>query len=268
VNDTDFEELPEQEPTWLRLERATVCRKRLLATGYAPLPVNGKAPPFQGWQDITATNKIIETWETKYPDAASTGILTVSVPTIDIDIMHPEAAAAIETLAREHFEERGHILVRFGKAPKRAILLRSDEPFKKLVRKFAAPNRSDEQRIEIMADGQQVVAFGLHKETKRPYSWHGGEPGAVTREELPYVRKDDVTAFLDAAAELLTREFGFKLIDDKRRPDNGKKPQSSAAAAGVRERAYAQAALEGRRPPSRISRRPVMSAARPITPSA
>jgi len=245
VNDTDFEELPEQEPTWLRLERATACRKRLLATGYAPLPVNGKAPPFQGWQDIAATNKIIETWETKYPDAASTGILTVSVPTIDIDIMHPEAATAIEALAREHFEERGHILVRFGKAPKRAILLRSDEPFKKLVRKFAAPNRSDEQRIEIMADGQQVVAFGLHKETQRPYSWHGGEPGAVAREQLPYVRKDDVTAFLDAAAELLTKEFGFKLIDDKRRSDNGKKPQSSAAAAGVRERAYAQAALEG-----------------------
>jgi hypothetical protein len=121
------------------LERATVCRKRLLATGYAPLPVNGKAPPFAGWQDIAATNKIIETWETKYPDAASTGILTVSVPTIDIDIMHPEAAAAIETLAREHFEERGHILVRFGKAPKRAIPLRSDEPFKKLVRKSRRP---------------------------------------------------------------------------------------------------------------------------------
>jgi hypothetical protein len=245
VNDTDFEELPEQEPTWLRLERATACRKRLLATGYAPLPVNGKAPPFNGWQDIAATNKIIETWEIKYPDAASTGILTVSVPAIDIDIMHPEAAAAIEALAREHFEERGHILVRFGKAPKRAILLRSDEPFKKLVRKFVAPNRSSEQRIEIMADGQQVVAFGLHKDTKRPYTWHGGEPGAVAREELPYVRKDDVAAFLDAAAELLIREFGFKPIDDKRRPGNDEKPQPSAGAAGVRERAYAQAALEG-----------------------
>jgi Bifunctional DNA primase/polymerase, N-terminal len=163
VNDTDFEELPEAEPYWLRLHRATACRKRLLKAGYAPLPVNGKAPPFQGWQDIAATDKIIETWEAKYPDAASTGILTESVPTIDINILHPEAAAAVEALAREHFEERGRILVRFGKAPKRAILLRSDEPFKKLVRKFAAPNGSGEQRIEIIADGQQVVAFGLHR---------------------------------------------------------------------------------------------------------
>jgi hypothetical protein len=45
-----------------------------------------------------------------------------------------------------------------------------------------------------------VVAFGLHKDTKRPYTWHGGEPGAVAREELPYVCKDDMAAFLDAAA--------------------------------------------------------------------
>jgi hypothetical protein len=244
VNDTDFEELPEQEPSWLRLERATACRKRLLATGYAPLPVNGKAPPFAGWQDIAATNKIIETWETKYPDAASTGILTVSVPTIDIDIMHPEAAAAIEALAREHFEERGHILVRFGKAPKRAILLRTDEPFKKIVRKFTLPDGS-EQKIEVLGNGQQVVCYGLHKDTRQPYSWHGGEPSAVKREDLPYVRQAEMEAFIDAAAELLTREFGFKPINDKRRPDNGKKPQSSAAAASVRERAYAQAALEG-----------------------
>ena len=47
MNDTDFEELPEQEPFWLRLDCATACRKRLLATGYAPLPVNGKEPPLK-----------------------------------------------------------------------------------------------------------------------------------------------------------------------------------------------------------------------------
>ena len=94
MNDTDFEELPEQEPSWLRLERATACRKRLLAAGYKPLPVNGKEPPLKGWQDIAATNTIIDSWETKYAEAASTGILTAAVPTIDIDIMHPEAAAA------------------------------------------------------------------------------------------------------------------------------------------------------------------------------
>jgi hypothetical protein len=246
----DFEELPEHEPAWQRLERATACRKRLLAAGYLPLPVNGKAPPIEGWQDIEATNKIINTWESKYSDAINTGILTRTIPTIDIDIMHPDAAAAIEALAREHFEEHGNILVRFGKAPKRAILLRTDEPFKKIVRSLTAPDGST-QKIEIMGNGQQVVVFGTHPETKRDYSWHGGEPGEVKREELPYVREADAQAFLDAATELLIKEFSFKAKDDSRRKANsGEQQQASGAeqangAAGIREKAYAQAALEG-----------------------
>jgi hypothetical protein len=244
VNDADFQELPGQDPSWLRLQRATACRKLLLKTGYAPLPVNGKAPPFQGWQDIAATNKIIETWETKYPDAASTGILTETTPAIDIDIMHPEAAAAIEALAREHFEERGYILVRFGKAPKRAILLRADEPFKKIVRKFAMPDGS-EQKLEVLSNGQQVVCYGLHKDTHQPYRWHGGEPGVVIREDLPYVRQGDMEAFTDAAATLLVREFSFVPIESKAKANGNKQQTKTESTAGVRERAYAEAALEG-----------------------
>ena len=100
MNDTDFEELPEQEPSWLRLQHATQRRKHLLKAGYLPLPVNGKKPPMKGWEDIAATERIINKWETEFVDAVSTGILTRTVPTIDIDIMHPEAATAIEALAR------------------------------------------------------------------------------------------------------------------------------------------------------------------------
>jgi hypothetical protein len=158
--------------------------------------------------------------------------------------MRPEAAAAIEALAREHFEERGYILVRFGKAPKRAILLRTDEPFKKIVRKFAVPNGT-EQKIEIMGNGQQVVCYGPHKETKQPYRWHGSEPGAIKREELPYVRQGDMEKFADAAAELLLKEFGFALIESKAKVNSNKQQSKTDGVAGVRERAYAEAALEG-----------------------
>ena len=164
MDDAAFEELPEHEPAWRVRERATAHRKRLLAAGYGPLPVNGKEPSIKGWSDIAATDKIILKWETEYADAVSTGILTRETPTIDIDIMHPDAAAAVEALAREHFEERGYFLVRFGKAPKRAILLRTDEPFKKIARQFVAPDGST-HKIEALADGQQVVCFGLHKDT-------------------------------------------------------------------------------------------------------
>ena len=140
--------------------------------------------------------------------------------------MHPDAAAAVEALAREHFEERGRILVRFGRAPKRAILLRTDEPFKKIARKFTAPDGS-EQQIEILANGQQVVVFGTAQGHRQTIRWHGGEPGEIKREDLPYVREADMVAFLDAAAELLVKDFGFKAKKD----DSKRKSQWRRASA-------------------------------------
>jgi hypothetical protein len=204
----NWEELPHSEPLWQLRDRVTAQRKRLLAAGYHPLPVNGKAPSIRGWQDILATPTIIDKWIYQYPDSMSTGLLTRTAPAIDIDIINSEAATAVENICRDRFEEHGNILVRFGKAPKRAILLRTDEPFSKLSRIFTAPDGS-EQKIEILANGQQVVLFGTHPETKRDYSWHGGEPGEIKREDLPYIREDDARAFLDEAATLLIKEFNF-----------------------------------------------------------
>ena len=74
----EFEELPECEPAWVRLDRATVYRKKLLAAGYLPIPVNGKAPPIQGWSDIQATNGLIDRWADQYPIATNTGIITAA----------------------------------------------------------------------------------------------------------------------------------------------------------------------------------------------
>jgi hypothetical protein len=245
MNDSEFEELPEIEPSWLRLQHATSLRKRLLIAGYMPLPCNGKAPPIPGWQDIVATSKLIDAWERRYPDATNTGVLTDISPAIDIDIMHPDAAAAVEALAREHFEDHGYVLVRFGKAPKRAILLRTNEPFNKIARMFTALDGTT-QKIEILATGQQIVVAGIHPDTKREYSWHGGMPGEIERECLPYVREADVRAFVDAAAALLIGEFGFTSKDNNKRhkANGGEQPQPNGAA-GIREKAYAQAALDG-----------------------
>jgi hypothetical protein len=242
----EFENLPEHEPAWKVGERATKYRKRLLAAGYRPLPVNGKGPPIEGWSDIQATDKIIASWEAKYASATNSGILTCDTPGVDIDITVPDAAAAVEALAREHFEERGQILVRFGKAPKRVILLRTDEPFKKIERAFTAPDGSTQQ-VEILAHGQQVVVAGIHPDTGKPYSWHGGEPGNIKREDLPYVREADVVAFLDATAELLVKDFDFKTKagDSKRKANGGEQTRTDGGTAGIRERAYAEAALEG-----------------------
>ena len=125
---------------WEKLDAATTTRKELLKAGFRPVPAIGKAVPLQGWSDIAATDRIIDDWARLFPDAHNTGVLTRDVPALDIDITDTAAADAVEALAREHFEERGWFLVRFGKSPKRCIPLRTDAPFKKLKLALAAPN--------------------------------------------------------------------------------------------------------------------------------
>lgn len=83
----DFQELPQGERLWQIHDRVTAQRKRLLAAGYLPLPINGKVPPIQGCQDIIATSAIIDRWIDKWPDSTNTDLLTRTTPAIDIDIM-------------------------------------------------------------------------------------------------------------------------------------------------------------------------------------
>jgi hypothetical protein len=81
--------------------------------------------------------------------------------------------------------------------------LRTDVPFPKWSQSFMPANGENEDdlgRIEIMADGGQWIADGIHKETGKPYRWLGGNLAATPREELPYVRRDDLQKLLDEAA--------------------------------------------------------------------
>jgi AAA domain/Bifunctional DNA primase/polymerase, N-terminal len=189
---------------------ATMVRVLLQRGGYAPIPVRGKVPSLQRWQEHTQTNgDEIALWEKLYRDAVNTGILTARNPTIDIDLLDEAAAEAVEALVREMFEARGFVLVRIGKAPKRAIILRTDRPFPKMTRTVVAANGNSE-KIEVLCDGQQVVVYGVHPETRHPYLWHGGEPGKIACADLPYASGDELAEFLDRAVALLVREHGYR----------------------------------------------------------
>jgi hypothetical protein len=183
-------------------------RLGLLDAGFDPIPVKGKGPYFTGWQKLGGSNPDeIRLWTEMHWDHASTGILTARTPTLDIDILDPEAATAIEELVRERFEERGDVLTRFGRAPKRAIPFRCDQPFNKITRKFAPPHENE--RIEFLAFGQQIVAFGIHVGTKQPYRWFNGAPGEVTRDELPDIDAEEASTLVNDIVALL-EPFGYR----------------------------------------------------------
>jgi hypothetical protein len=184
-------------------------RLQLRARGYMPIPLFGKEPPLKEWQKLTVISRdMIALWNKIWPDAGNTGCLTRYMPALDIDLLNQDAAVAIEDLLRERFEERGWFLVRIGKAPKRAILFRTIEPFKKILANIVAPNGSAE-KLEFLCDGQQLVVDGIHPETGKPYYWYGGEPWRYRHDELPYICEDEARALINDATTLLSTAFGY-----------------------------------------------------------
>jgi predicted P-loop ATPase len=188
-------------------------RLALLSEGYDPIPLNGKAPKLDGWQKLTdSTRDDVISWTTQRRHETNTGVLTKRTPTFDIDIPEQAAADAVEQLVRDRYTECGVILARFGRAPKRAIPFRTDKPFKKITATLVAPN-GETHRLEFLGDGQQFVVDGIHPDTRRPYSWVGGELGAVGRDNLPRIDEAEARQLVDDAIELLVAEHGYALTE-------------------------------------------------------
>jgi Bifunctional DNA primase/polymerase, N-terminal len=179
--DNEFEELPGCEPAWMALDHATACRKRLLAAGYLPIPVNGKAPTIAGWQDIQATDALINTWAEKYDNATNTGILTRNTPAIDIDVLNTAVAEELQQIAAWMI---GASAVRTGRASKRAMLYRADVPFDKVSTPIFTSPDGLPHKVEILCRGQQIVVHGIHPDTHCPTRGKAGnqaQSSTVTR---------------------------------------------------------------------------------------
>jgi len=206
-------------------------RRRLHAAGFMPLPLIGKKCLIEGWSDHQDTNAgEIEVWAKLYPTADNTGILCRDVPTLDIDILNVEAAEAVEDLVRDRFEGGGHVLIRIGKPPKRAIPFRCAAPFKKIAISLVAPNTGGGQKLEFLGDGQQVAVAGVHPDTGQAYRWHGGELGTVRREDLPEIDAAEAQQLIEAAADLLCREHGYTRTAPRPRSNGNAAPNAAGSA--------------------------------------
>jgi putative DNA primase/helicase len=202
-------------------------RRTLVAAGFTPIPLFGKAPPafgkngakkgLGGWQRLEAvTPEQIDMWARDWPDAINTGILCKYTPALDLDLLNEQAAIAAEDLVRARFEEHGTVPVRIGRPPKRAIPFRTDMPFAKILVDLVAPNGSQE-KIEFLGDGQQIVVHGIHPDTGQPYRWHGGEPGQIRHDELPLIGTEEARALVENLVALLIKDFNYRRPLGRRR---------------------------------------------------
>jgi Bifunctional DNA primase/polymerase, N-terminal len=206
----------------------TAQRKKLLANGYVPIPTRGKKPTINEWPKIQPTENEIEKWQHQYPAAQNTGILVATNPAIDIDVNDADVAEEIQTLLFSMIGDTGHMMVRYGKKPKRAILFQTDRPFsKKSTPIFRSPDQRN-HRVETLCDGQQIIVFGVHPDTGAAYTWEKGDPGEVARDALPHMDEICASQFI-AAATALMRAKGWVPINEGKPVTNVTAPTAATA---------------------------------------
>lgn len=179
---------------------------RLVDNGYPVIPVwpgTKKPGRFQGgaWRDYPAwtrhcerptTEHEVEIWA-QWPDAA-VGFACGALVGIDIDVLEPELAHRLASLAREVLGDTP--LLRIGKAPKRLLVYRAEAP-------FAAFRHGP---LEVLAHGRQFVAFALHPDTGAPYDWPEESPLSVALDNLPAIAEPQARAWLSSALALLPQD--------------------------------------------------------------
>jgi RecA-family ATPase len=206
-------------------QNGALTQQRLLLRrrGYDPISTNGKRPYLNDWSSkLNLRAPEIESWERFWPDHQNTGILCRTTPAIDLDILDKEVIQECIDIINDRFAERGHILTRTGRWPKCLIPFRTDAPFKKIQQYFIAPNGSTDQKIEVLSDGQQFVAFGIHPDTNKPYAWFNNrDPSQIPHEELPYITEVDARALVVELSAMIVDRFGWKFKEDARKAPTG-----------------------------------------------
>ena len=175
----------------------------LVKNGYRPLPLpfGQKGPKLPDWQhyEFAAGD------EHRYA-GAGTGLICGELVVVDSDVYNPALADQIASLAEEML---GDAPTRVGLAPKSAMLYRVEgEPFKKLTtHAYRLPGedpQSKPHRVEILAEGQQLVAFNTHPDTGKAYRWIGGRsPLTVPFSRLRAVSLPQVQEFRREADSVL-----------------------------------------------------------------
>jgi hypothetical protein len=217
-------------------------RIQIRRNGYQPLPINGKVPKIKKWSTSFFDRSEIEirNWERRWPDHPSTGILTGPTPTLDIDILEATISEAADLWVCNWIAQnqpKAAILHRTGKAPKRAILFQTETPFSKIKVTLAIPGYTNENKLEFLGMGQQVVIDGIHPETKQPYTWRDRSPADTPANALPFIDEEGAKGLVKALTEYLVKAFKLPpvtLQDSGDRPiDNSPEAMLARVRAGV-----------------------------------
>ena len=121
---------------------------------------------FRNWINHETTRADAEQWDL---DGANVGLRAERFPAIDIDCENESLSQQIAEIAHRIL---GDAPSRTGRAPKRLLLYKTNEPFRKVRLWIERPGNPTRHLVEILGTGQQFVVGGIHPSTMRPYEWN------------------------------------------------------------------------------------------------
>ena len=179
------------------LDHVIHLRRGLCIHGYRPVACNGKEATGFRWQHMELAPNVAAVYTRQYPDHLNTGLICGSLVGLDLDTPDREAAAAITAMATE-LPDFAYAPYRIGKAPKCLYAFRTTEPRPKRST-GAYLIRGLKCQIEVLGERNQFVGFGLHPDTRQPYTWHNGSPAETPLADLPVADWDAIDALLARA---------------------------------------------------------------------
>jgi hypothetical protein len=192
--------------------------KQLIANGYAPIPIprGHKGPRVSGWRSKIFT-------PTFFADDNNVGIRCGDSGTafLDVDIYDPIKVEAVVAEWMNRFADRGEWMRRTGQAPKTGFLFRLPEAIKKTEVAVAPTGHAPAgkaEKVEVLCDGQQFIAFGIHPDTGQPYHWHDLDPLNTflgVQEMLPEISEPELRDFLSWVAKAFGPEKPAQSLSER-----------------------------------------------------
>ena len=167
---------------------------KLLAQGFEPIPVAGKAPVIKHWQETVLHRDQVAYWAQNGQGDLNVGLRTAGLAPIDVDIYDAEVSARVVAAARARF---GDAPERVGMPPKALLLYAAVEPGTKITSPIWVSPDGREHRVEVLGIGQQFVAAGIHPDTHKPYAWKGDNIADLELWMLPAIRRDEVAVWIN-----------------------------------------------------------------------
>ncbi len=177
----------------MNIDEVNELRQRLVDNGYLTVAVrtNMKRPAEAAWQRA-------EAFRPARVGALSTGLRTGrGILCIDIDCDDPHEAKNVYRRVVGVLGETPLIRSRSNSSRVALVYRALENEIKKFTIPLSGPIDGKLQQIEVLADGQQFVAFGQH-DSGVEYEWLASSPLEVLVEDLPAIDSNDLIALQEA----------------------------------------------------------------------